>query len=498
MMTLVVASLVERGIAGVSRSSTKAFGAGADLVEVRLDHVAGISRRRKLIDDARAAVNGPAIATYRSAEEGGMGSLKGGRRRDLLRRVIDAGFEYVDLELVQDGALLGQLGAASGSPKSICSYHFARAASAQRVRSRLEEACASAHIGKVAMPCEDAGQAVRLAEIALELKRSRKRFALMGMGLQGQLTRACAKEMGSKLVYACPSGRPAAPGQLELGMQRRLLSKTSVKLGLLGHPVEHSVSGPMQEAALRSTGFDGIYLHLDIPPSKMTRETISTLFELGLDGLNVTIPHKERAFRLSDSRGRSATSTGAVNTLYKRRGRIVGENTDVFGFSKLLEHNKVDVRGGRVLVVGAGGAARAVCEALTNEGAEITVAARRASRAAKLAREFGAGWRPISPPPAGGNEHALVVNSTPIGTRGTPLEAEALPEEMLRSCSVFVDLVYNPEVTRSMEVARESGRRAHGGLEMLVRQGEEAFRIWTGKDPDIARMRLAARRALRA
>ncbi|UCE91765.1 MAG: shikimate dehydrogenase [Methanobacteriota archaeon] len=317
------------------------------------------------------------------------------------------------------------------------------------------------------------------------------------MGAQGQLTRACADGIGSRLVYACLPGRPAAPGQLEIGLQKRLFTKKAYRLALLGHPVGHSVSKPVQEAALRSVGLDGVYMHLDVPPTAMTKDTISTLFESGVDGVNVTIPHKERAHRLCDVRGDSARSTGAVNTLWRSGRRIAGENTDVYGFEKLLEHKKVDVQGERVLVVGAGGAARAVCEALVRKGAKVTVAARHPERAARLAKRFGADWEPLSRSSGRRVDHSLVVNSTPIGTKGTGLETRALPSRILAGRGVFVDLVYNPEVTSSMRAARDRGRLSFGGLEMLVRQGEEAFRIWTGKDPDVARMRLAARRAVR-
>ncbi|UCE91766.1 MAG: type I 3-dehydroquinate dehydratase [Methanobacteriota archaeon] len=178
-MTLVVASLVERGISGVSRSSRKAFASGADAVEVRLDHIIGLSVRPTLIDDAKEAVNGVTIATYRSVGEGGRGRLTGRRREDLLRRVVDAGFEYVDLELTQDRALLDELAARRGSPKTISSSHFTDPVGPARLRSRLEKACACADIGKVAAPCENAGQAIRAAGVGLEFKRRRKSFTLM-------------------------------------------------------------------------------------------------------------------------------------------------------------------------------------------------------------------------------------------------------------------------------------------------------------------------------
>ncbi len=495
-MTLVVASLVERSIAGVSRSSTCAFDAGADVVEVRLDHVAGLTKRVGMLGDIRAAVDGPAIATYRSTSEGGRGRLRGERRRRLLSKVMDAGFEYVDLELVEDGRLLDELDGASSRPKVISSHHFSGSASTREVRAKLTKACDGAHIGKVAMPCEHAGHAIALAKVALEFKKGRRRFALMGLGVQGQLTRVCAENLGSMFAYACLRGRPAAPGQLEVGQQKRLLDKGSTRLGLIGHPVAHSVSKPMQEAALRSVGLEGVYMLLDFPRGDMTRDAVSTLFDLGFRGLNVTIPHKERAHRICDTNGRSAGSTGAVNTIARRRGRIVGENTDVYGFEKLVESKKVNINGASLLVVGAGGAARAVCAAAFNEGAVVTIAARRPSQAAGLARRFGAEWASLASMADDGGGFDVVVNSTPVGTKGTPSEAMALPEGVLKGCRVFVDLVYNPSTTRSMEVARHNGCVAHGGLEMLVRQGEEAFRIWTGKEPDVAKMRRAAIKAV--
>ena len=275
------------------------------------------------------------------------------------------------------------------------------------------------------------------------------------------------------------------------------MTKGAFKLGLIGHPLEHSVSKPMQEAALKSVGLSGVYMHLDLPPTVLTKDALETLFEAGIDGLNVTIPHKERAYELCDIRGRTARSTAAVNTISARRGRLVGENTDVFGFIKLLEHKRVDVKGTRVLVVGAGGAARAVCEALARKGAKVTIAARRPARARRLASVSGSQWRSLSSTAEELEGNAVVVNSTPVGTKGTDLEKKSLPEEVFAGCGVFVDLVYNPEVTSNMMAARKNGCLAHGGLEMLVRQGEEAFKIWTHKNPDVASMRLAARRALR-
>jgi shikimate dehydrogenase/3-dehydroquinate dehydratase type I len=497
MMTLVVASLVERSIAGVARSSRKAFAAGADAVELRLDHLEGLGRGSSMLEEARRAIDGPAIATLRSVGEGGLSRAKEAQRARVLERVMESGFEYIDLELASDRRLLERLREARSSTKVIGSIHFSRPATRAEIKNRLERACALADIGKVAAPCDHAGHAVAIADAGLEFSDRGVDFALMGMGAQGQLTRACAKGLGSGLVYACLSGSPAAPGQLDVALQSSLVRDGAVVLGLIGHPVSHSVSKPMHEAALRSAGLTGVYLPLDVPAWHMGERFVSTLFEIGFSGLNVTIPHKERASRICDSKGVSASATGAVNTLVRRDGRIVGENTDVSGLSRLIESKKVSLDGGDSLVIGAGGAARAACKVLLDEGSEVTVAARRVERARAVARSFSAKAVALSKVSARKGIYDVVINATPMGTRGTSLEKAVIPAGVLAGRPVFIDLVYNPPSTRSMKLARSKGCRTYGGLEMLVGQGAEAFRIWTGREPDTGSMRQAARRALR-
>jgi shikimate dehydrogenase/3-dehydroquinate dehydratase type I len=495
-MTLVVASLVERSIAGVSRSSNKAYDAGADIVEVRLDHLKLIDSSPRLVDEARCAVHGAAVATLRSSREGGKSTLKGSARRSMLETIADSGFEYVDLELARDAALLEELGSSQGGTRAIASYHFSRPVTRALVRQRLEKGLATGAIAKVAMPCENAAQAVMLAELAREVSAKRRPFVLIGMGVQGQLTRACASGMGSELVYACIPGNEAAPGQLDVRTQVNLSKPASVILGLIGHPVSHSVSKPMQEAALRSVGLSGIYLPLDVPPEAFNRRLVATLFDIGFQGLNVTIPNKLRALRSCDIRSTSAEATAAVNTLQMRRGKIVGENTDVKGFEQMVTLKKVRLKDARILVIGAGGAARAVCKACSDGGAEIVISARRPKAASDISKACGASRTPYSSLGTIQGTFDVMINTTPIGTKGTKVEHESLPEDAIKHSRVFIDLVYNPTTTPSMAAARKHGRTAHGGLEMLVRQGEEAFRIWTDKTPDVSKMRRAARRAL--
>lgn len=492
-MTQLVASLVERSVAGLAESSRAAFQAGADIVEVRLDHLESVSD--DAVREARKAVLGPAIATLRSRDGGGRSGLKGPSRTSKLRFIADSDFEFVDLELDRDGEVLADLADEELRPITIASKHFKRPVDRSSVERALKTSCQAADIGKVAMPCEHAGHAVMLAQIGLRFSKANHRFTLIGMGQQGQLTRVCAREIGSAMAYACLPGKEAAPGQLDIAAQRQMLDERKLLLGLLGHPVSHSVSKPMQEAAMRKASLTGIYLPLDFPPAHLGRPVLRTLRQLGFAGVNVTIPHKVWAFKNSSRTGPAAAATRAVNTLIFSPKTVVGENTDVHGFVKLLEGKKDIVHGTKALVVGAGGAARAVAYVLHERGARIFVTDKDMDRARRLARDFeGHVLRP-GQLRRDKMHYDLILNCTPMGMKGVSDESP-VGEHVFDPSNVLIDIVFNPPVTATMRMAESRGAKAYGGLEMLVQQGAESFRLWTGIEPDVDAMREAARRAL--
>jgi shikimate dehydrogenase len=494
-MTLIVASLVERSIAGASRSSQTAFDSGADVVEVRLDHLDRQALHADALSELRGAIHGPAVATLRSTSEGGLSSLGREERSAALADVLASGFDYVDLELEADWELLQSIKGNTDGPRAIASSHFKEPVPMAAVAERLLSACDAGDIGKVAMPCENGLQALGLARVGMEFSREGRKFALMGMGDQGRVTRACARTIGSRFVYCCLPGREAAPGQLDLATQRAVMEEDAVLLGLLGHPVSHSVSRPMHEAALAKAGMAGMYIPLDIPPGGVDAETMSILGALGFRGVNVTIPHKLAALRTCSSLDPSASVTGAVNTLRFSDDEINGENTDVIGFERLIEGKIHITETTRILVVGAGGAARAVVHVLSGMGGRLTISSRRPAAAEELAVMFGGEGIGDAHLAAAGVEYDIVVNCTPVGMKGGP-EGCPVPREAFKEGGVFLDLVYNPETTRAMEAARSRGAAAFNGLAMLVGQGARSFEAWTGVRPDTEVMTEAARRTL--
>ncbi len=258
------------------------------------------------------------------------------------------------------------------------------------------------------------------------------------------------------------------------------------RLVLLGHPVAHSLSPLMQEAALRSRGIEATYEALDVPVAQLA-DLLATLVERG-DAGNVTIPHKRQVAAACDRRTAVAERAGAVNTFWVSDGLLHGDNTDVAGFDAAVAAAGVSCAGARVALLGAGGAAAAVCTACEGwPGAEVKVWARRRGEAERLAAGFPTA-SVVGDKNAAVRDATLVVNATPIG-----MTDDALPFaiELLPCDAVVMDLVYRREQTALVQAARARGHRALDGREMLVWQGAWAFQRWFGILPDVGAMRAA-------
>jgi shikimate dehydrogenase len=250
--------------------------------------------------------------------------------------------------------------------------------------------------------------------------------------------------------------------------------------GVLGFPVAHSRSPVMMNAAFAELGMDWRYVALPISPS-LFAETVRALPQSGYRGANVTIPHKLTAHDLADALTPAAEAIGAVNTLvFDDDGRILGDNTDAGGF---LDALGTDAAGRRALVLGAGGAGRAVAWALREAGADVGVWNRTPERALALAAELGV--RAVEQ----GEPADILVNATSVG-----LQAEDPTEELpLAPAELVVDLVYGTAPTALQRWAESRGARVVDGLEMLVRQGARSFRLWTSRAAPLDVMRAAAR-----
>ncbi|MFN3368089.1 MAG: shikimate dehydrogenase [Thermus sp.] len=260
-----------------------------------------------------------------------------------------------------------------------------------------------------------------------------------------------------------------------------------LRLAVLGKPIAHSLSPAMHRYALRSFGLEGSYEALETPLEALRDRLEEVRREYR--GVNLTIPLKEAALPLLDWVAPEARAIGAVNTVLSVEARLLGFNTDAPGFLRALGAGGIPLVG-PALVLGAGGAGRAVAWALRGAGLEVWIWNRTWEKAKALAEEFG--LKPV--PLERAREARLLVNATSVGLRdplATPLPAELFPEE-----GAAVDLVYRPLWTRFLKEAKERGLGVQTGLGMLAWQGALAFRIWTGLLPDPKGMEEAARQAL--
>jgi shikimate dehydrogenase len=276
-------------------------------------------------------------------------------------------------------------------------------------------------------------------------------------------------------------------------------ARTFYALGLLGYPLSHSRSPALHRGFLKQCGLAGEYRLYEEPPDRpqALRARLEALRRGEIHGLNVTIPHKQRVLPWLDALTPAAAAIGAVNTLWAENGRLWGDNTDAPGFLHDLRAHfgAWATRPHRALVLGAGGAARAVAYALLQGGWAVTIAARRLAQAQALCADLrAAGSRPSSPacqPLPWARRAALVpppdliVNATPLGM-APHLETSPWPSEAaFPPLARVYDLVYNPAETRLLQEARAAGLAAANGWGMLVAQAALAFQRWTGCAPPV-------------
>jgi shikimate dehydrogenase len=274
-------------------------------------------------------------------------------------------------------------------------------------------------------------------------------------------------------------------------------------VGIIGYPLGHSVSPAFQQAAFDHLGLDVIYERWATPPENLAAR-LQQLRQNDHLGANVTVPHKENVLPLLDAIDPLANRIGAVNTIVNRDGRLHGHNTDAEGFLRSLrEEAHFDPTAKRILIVGAGGAARAVAFALADaKTARILVANRTQERAQRLVQAVvSATDAPITSaglPPTNTTEgFDLIVQCTSLGMKSGPNDGQAPPiADLISPDTLVCDLVYNPLETPLLRVARGRGASVLGGLGMLVYQGAAAFNLWTGREAPVDIMYAAAQRAL--
>lgn len=242
---------------------------------------------------------------------------------------------------------------------------------------------------------------------------------------------------------------------------------------LFGNPVDHSLSPLMHNTAFRHLGLKARYTAIQV---RSPREAVERIKKSGLDGASITIPFKTGIMDFLDDMSPDALAIGAVNTIVKEKRKLLGLNTDWQGFIADLKEAGLKIKGKRFAVIGAGGAARSVVYGLLRDGGIPVIYNRTISRGEELARDFGCAFH--NP---GDMQADVLVNTTPVGMH--PLTDDSpVGKSFLSRFEWVIDLIYNPLETKLLRDAGAAGCKVRSGLGMLVRQGTEQFRIWTGKE----------------
>ena len=443
---------------------------GADLVELRLDHMER--------PDGAAAIDGrrrPVIVTCRAGWEGGQFQGSEDERRGILESAVSAGAEFVDVEAAAPFATdLLRLRRGRGV---VLSAHFF----GDPPRDLRERAAAmrstGAEVIKLAIHAQQLSDLLALDAVAEECRREGAAggHVLLAMGNAGVPSRILAARLGNRWTYA---GDNVAPGQLpparllhEFNFRR--IAPDAAIYGVVGKPIGHSRSPAMHNAGFAEVGLNGVYLPFEAASAE---DFVRFARAVRLSGASITAPYKVALMAHVDEVEPLARRVGAINTIVVRNGRWIGANTDVHGFLAPLQ-GRIAVKGTRATILGAGGAARGVAIALADHGAKVTISARRLEEARVIADLVGGQVGTFPPKPRSWD---VLVNATPAGTGPegeNPIAGAPLDGEM-----VF-DLVYTPPETRLLTDARLAGCLTIGGLEMLVAQAERQFELWTGTTP---------------
>ncbi len=450
----------------------------ADLVELRVDTVrdpsaaAALAGRRK-----------PVIFTCRPVWEGGHFAGPEEDRLRILREAQQLGAEYVDVEWK---AQFTDIIAARGGQGVVLSSHDFDGVPPDLAARATAMRATGAEIIKIAVTAHRLTDCLKLTGID---RRAGAPAALVAMGEAGLPTRVLATRFGSCWCYAGgvnTVGQIPAARLIDTYSFRKLTSRTAL-YGVVGRPVSHSLSPAMHNAAFRGAQIDAVYLPLAAADFD---DFLAFADAMALKGASVTAPFKVVAYERAHEADPVSRRIGSVNTLKRNGDRWIACNTDVAAFLAPLQR-ALNVRGQRVTVLGAGGAARAVVEALGSGGAAVTICARSTDRAEAVARMTTSQVTPW-PSPAGSWD--VLVNATPVGTH-PHVEESPLPDGPFDGQLVY-DLIYNPPETRLLRDAAAAGCRTVGGLDMLVAQAQRQFEWWTGSRAAERTMRDAARAAL--
>ncbi len=480
--TALIVPLIQSTAGEMRACMSRASEAGADMVELRLDHLADLpddADLKSLLENRPV----PAIVTYRPIRQGGRFDGDESDRLEILTAAARLGADYIDvvLDVPPDNRPKG---------RTILSHHDFTGSPADLEEIVAELEASDADVCKIVFTAN--GPEDALTALAI-LRNATKPTISLAMGEAGLASRILAGKFGAFGTFASLSeGSESAPGQLTIEQMKNLYRWDSAGpatevYGVIGCPVAHSMSPAIHNSAFAETGIDAVYVPLLIESGA---ENFNRFMEAvapwtDIRGLSVTIPHKENAIARvgAEKTDELSRQIGAINTIaITPDGSFSGTNTDyaaaIDALCAAMGIGRDDLSGRKVAVIGAGGVARAIVAALAHHNAETTIYNRTFTRAEKLAEEFGAKACPLDKVAEISSE--IIINCTSIGmhpnVNDTPISTGTLSR-----VKVVFDTIYNPIQTRLLREASDAGCLTVSGVDMFVNQAVAQFEFWTDK-----------------
>ena len=465
---------------------------GAELVELRLDFIRGDIHIKELL----AKRPGPVIATCRREQDGGRYSGSEETRQSILRMAVAQGVDYIDLE--EDVASTVPR---YGKTKRIVSLHDFRKTpkDLKDIHKRMSQL--DADIIKIATMANAPHDNIRMLEL---IKTSKTPTVGICMGEMGAPSRLLAGRFGAPFTYATfHAERALAPGQISFDQMRNVyhydnINSDTAVYAVIADPVAHSQSPLVHNAALQHLRINAVYIPIRVSPEHL-QPFLDDAPQLGISGLSITIPHKEAAAKSLKQVDRSIVDIGAANTIVYSDLGMMGYNTDCPAAIESLQSHLPDrenyLASQTVLVLGAGGVAKAVAYSLIQRDANVVVTSRTEERASVLAKQLGCRTLPWKS--RHGVDCSVLINCTPVGMHPSMDETPYDRHYLKPSMTVF-DTVYNPENTLLIKQARRQGCATVTGTEMFVRQAALQFHLFTGQQAPEALMAETLRKAVGA
>jgi 3-dehydroquinate dehydratase/shikimate dehydrogenase len=461
-----------------------------------VDYIEGINET--MLSDLLSDRTKNIIFTCRKKSDGGKFSGTEEERIRLLKKAIGLGAGFIDIEDSTDKKTIKDLIKNKKDTLVILSHHnFSSTPSLEELEktySKIKKL--SPDIIKIVAFAKSGNDCFKI----FKLLYGKPGLIAFCMGEYGVFSRSIAKKYGSLITYSSlESGKESAPGQITVDEMEEVyriskIDKNTKVYGIIGNKAEASLSKYIHNPCFESSGINAVYVPFKVEENEL-KEFMKRFREFKFSGASVTIPHKISIMQYLDSADETAKKIGAVNTVVSENGKLVGHNTDCYGLVMALKE-KTSLRDKKILVIGAGGSARAIIFGLKKEGSNITIVNRTTEKAKALAEEFDIKFDEIKNIKLAAAKADIIINATGVGmfpdTGGCIINEKDFPKE-----KIIMDIVYTPLETKLLKLAKKNKCIIVTGERMLLHQAISQFKLWTNKLPDMTIMEKQLNKKLR-